>query len=743
MKKITYTLLMAALVCGLSLGITSCKDDDKDDGGKGNNPDDPERVLGPTDTEEAKAAYNWLANMTDIEDFTDDWASKTYEPTIGIESQNQTNARVVVVADIEYAKMNFSSISGIDIDQLSTTQSQTIDGVGTLTWTPSPAGASNLATVDVNTKLIPHLSQIVYCTADQVGDNGGYNGTAFYRFGDVIEDSEGYFWVCVKPAFGTGTAPQQQGYWINILNRDPTNGKNSKNQVPPIPEKNIKKSYNDLKKYNNNTILLPTELNSTKEHVHNLSNLVWALLDPQAYLDAVGDEEDGIGLGGYDYRYNGMKFIQRVAEQWSANDIWQKLFNRTYDQMKQMKQLNFFYNGYHWVRGSTAGVWIARSKGYKQKFTGSKSDDDTLFEMIEKGAGFDIRRYCSDQDQKPECASSGKPGYAPAQQFTDTEGYWVVRQKTSSQLAGTTLHPSVYATLNNTVEVYRYNVAYKKASGNATTVDTEDDIVHPINSKNLVVGHLLGRDGLFYANANDVQRATGQAPLAIVAYISDENSFADKHLHYDSKPFNCLLMALKRFTKAKWSEELYSDSCQVSVLKDYIAEPNYIMDGYDASANLFNGCGKKHDHQVFRIKYSAYDFDDKFDHNENLSQFSDTWFVPSIGQFEMALKSLGGYTWDPTNGFGPRANSSELLKSMRKKFADAGVEKEFEYLIEGNHRYWTSTLADEKNEKGQYTKACTFIFQCFLDKEHTLKYFIDDVTNEHHMLPFLAFRIVR
>ena len=111
MKKITYTLLMAALVCGLSLGITSCKDDNKDDGGKGNNPDDPELVLGPTDTEEAKAAYNWLANMTDIEDFTDDWASKTYEPTIGIESQNQTNARVVVVADIEYAKMNFSSIS--------------------------------------------------------------------------------------------------------------------------------------------------------------------------------------------------------------------------------------------------------------------------------------------------------------------------------------------------------------------------------------------------------------------------------------------------------------------------------------------------------------------------------------------------------------------------------------------------------------------------------------------------------
>ena len=105
-----------------------------------------------------------------------------------MESKNESNTRVVVVADIDHARMNF---------------------------------ASNLATVDVNTKLIPHLSKIVYCTVDQVGDNFGsaYAGTAYYRFGDVVEDSEGYYWVCVKPAFGTGRAPQQQGYWMNILRR--------------------------------------------------------------------------------------------------------------------------------------------------------------------------------------------------------------------------------------------------------------------------------------------------------------------------------------------------------------------------------------------------------------------------------------------------------------------------------------------------------------------------------------------
>ena len=104
MKKNSFNLwLMAALVCGLSLGVTSCKDDDKDDnGGNGSG-----QEVGATETDEAMAAYNWLTNMTDIGEFTDDWASKTYEPTIGVESTSQANTRIVVVADIDYAKMNF------------------------------------------------------------------------------------------------------------------------------------------------------------------------------------------------------------------------------------------------------------------------------------------------------------------------------------------------------------------------------------------------------------------------------------------------------------------------------------------------------------------------------------------------------------------------------------------------------------------------------------------------------------
>ena len=478
MKKQSINLcLLAALLCGLSLTVTSCKDDDDDNGSNG---DESEIVVAPTETEEAKAALNWLANMTNVEEFTDDWASKTYEPTIGVESKNDANTRVVVVANIDYARMNFSSISGIDPDKLSSVQSQTIDGVGTVTWTPSAADANNLATVDVNTKLIPHLSKIVYCTMEQAGDNGStFDGTAYFRFGDVIEDSEGYYWVCVKPAFGTGSAPQQQGYWINILNRDKENGKSSNGVVPDIPKGNICSDYDG--KYNGNTILLPTKLKSTKEMTHNLANLVWALLNPGSYEATVG--YDGIGLGGYDYKYNGKKFCQRVADQWTQKGIWQKLFNRTYEQMKQMKKLNFYYEGYHFtpkihLGSSNLGcATVMGTKKYEPNYvTTYNQDSEKNLEMKEKGAGFDMRRYCSDPDQNADCASSSKAGYAPAQQFTSTTGYWIVRQKTSSDLAGSFLHPSVYINLKNTAEIYRYNAAYGVVVGKDTPVETEDDL---------------------------------------------------------------------------------------------------------------------------------------------------------------------------------------------------------------------------------------------------------------------------
>ena len=137
---------------------------------------------------------------------------------------------------------------------------------------------------------------------------------------------------------------------------------------------------------------------SENKDVHYLSNLIWALLDPAAYHKTVGNSDNAVALGGYEYQYHGEKFLKRVNEQWKKNKIWEKLFNRSYEQMKQFKKLNFFYKGYYWSVGSTADTPLYTSQKYEKtsNSTLGKDKDNGEFEMKEPGAGFDIRRYCSD-----------------------------------------------------------------------------------------------------------------------------------------------------------------------------------------------------------------------------------------------------------------------------------------------------------------------------------------------------------
>lgn len=296
------------------MAVTSCKDDDKDKNGGSGGGSGEEPALTPSETVVAKDAYTWLNILTDLEGFTDDWASKTY---------------------------------------------------------------------------------------------------------------------------------------------DPTTGKSSKGQVPGVPEANIFRTYDNY--YNGNTILLTTGLGSEIDDAHNLTNLIWALLDPAAYHKTVGNSSGAIGLGGYEYQYNGEKFVKRVNEQWIKLGIWEKLFNRSYDQMKQFKKLNFYYKGKYWALGSTGDIPFYTAQKYEKTVnsTLSKDKDKGNYQLKEAGAGYDIRRYCSDPKQNTRCSTSGEPGYAPAQQFSSTQGYWVIRMKKSKDLCGSSTDK--YHNMTNVKETYLYN----------------------------------------------------------------------------------------------------------------------------------------------------------------------------------------------------------------------------------------------------------------------------------------------
>lgn len=69
--------LMAAMVCGLSLAVTSCKDDKNDGGGSSQTAEEQA-------AENAETFWSVAAGLVSPFDVTDEYEDKTFEPTIGM-----------------------------------------------------------------------------------------------------------------------------------------------------------------------------------------------------------------------------------------------------------------------------------------------------------------------------------------------------------------------------------------------------------------------------------------------------------------------------------------------------------------------------------------------------------------------------------------------------------------------------------------------------------------------------------
>jgi hypothetical protein len=464
-------MLMAALVVGLGTSVTSCKDDD-DDEKKENT---PENVTGdPMDTDEAQTAWRWLCALTDVQTLDDDWAKKTYEPTVGVASENNQNTRIVIVSDLKEAKSKFAQIADVETSRLGSEYTASQEGVGKMTWTPSPTGAQNLAEVAVDTKLIPHLQKIVYCTEEQTGQNGWFSdnvtGTAYYRFGDVIrEQSTGYYWVCVRPSFEQ--KDKGDSHWIHVFNSDIGAG---------LPKENILSKYTRVQKYNFNTIMLPTKLKYSREHMTNFSNLIYALLDRDEYATKVGTAGTKNGLGGFDYKYHGVNFLRNVSDSWGKSNstgwtIWRLLFNLTHDQMDMMEGMTFIYQGYQWRVGNTGYVWeftTERKNGFLSEIPGSESGDKKLYNFGGNGGGYDIRRYTS--DPMADKAINGVPG-----QFDNNHCYWVVEYKKGSDLWVNGEY-SPYEKINGCEDIYCYNKATGNQVHDPLVEDDKVKVLYPV-----------------------------------------------------------------------------------------------------------------------------------------------------------------------------------------------------------------------------------------------------------------------
>ena len=679
-KRLNW-LLMATLMVGLGTTITACSDDDNDK----NKSQQPAELADPLDTDEARVAWRWLNQLTSTETLTTDWASKTYEPTVGIASENNALTRIVVCTDLEDARQHFASLADIEEDKLGSEQTVSQGGVGKMTWTPSKAGAQNLAEVTVDTKLIPKLQKIVFCTSEQTGLNGIFSdnvkGTAYYRLGDVVrEEATGYYWVCVRPAFEQGD--KGDSHWIHLFNASPTGNKNG--QKVPFPEANIYSKYNNVNKYKSQTILLPTKLKYDRKHIYNLSNLVWAMINPNLYHTTVGDK--GKGLCGFDYQYHGEKFLANVNNFWDKdyeNDnitVWQKVFGRSRDQMEEFKNTWFFYQGYKWWSGDEATLWVYKSKGYESKVPGSESGDKEDYDMVEDG--FDVKYLAGDPD-----ADDGKP----FDRFQNNNGVWVVEYKTGKELSQTGAYSPI-GPIPGTTEIYRYNAYTKTACGSA--LETETSVKsESFEQDEPQVGYVLGQNGKYYKTREKADAAT--KAIALVVYISPKKSNGVRDAVETGSTYHVIAMGLKDVDADCWADEKLEEYCFTQTADIYFDKVSILLDGLHNTQQLKRGCDvKHHTHPVIQC---LNEYTKQFGHN--LKDVSE-WFIPSAGQLKLAFESMGTklvkdfhYIFQPTIG------DDTALDTVKRFLGD----KADNFVPEKNGRstfYWT---AAESNQYYEWT----------------------------------------
>ena len=472
-SKILTVVLSAFMMMGLGMGVASCSDSDKSDNKPGGE-DEPQVV-----NEQEELGWTLISQLTDEATAPAGWMDKTFEPTIGKAVDGDPYTRVVATNDVETAAARFAELAGnpAGFSEIMTGYSYSLEGVGKLTYKRGSATEPYLAQVDVDLKQVPHLKKILYQTPEQQGNNGSFDGAAYYRFGDVVKDGQGSYWVCVRPSFG----PEGKGdsHWISV-------------STPLSDENTYHYKYKDTDYY------LPTGLGKSLEHMHNLCEMLYAMIYPDKWLSNLSSSPRPKFFHDFDfsknYKYHNIYFWKRVAEAWEANDqaLYAKVFKCSKEKLQAAmddpdKGLNFVYNGYSWKTGWNGGV-------YHAQFTNGTGKESNMHKMKDDGA---VKKYLKDM---PVDFRNG-----PDEKFFDDGRLrFILRYKTGKQLGGGKYHEKT--AISNVVGEYVYNEMHKVNLNDNPEVTTQDGDVHPNQDANDPADVKNPQTGIISKPIADVQR---------------------------------------------------------------------------------------------------------------------------------------------------------------------------------------------------------------------------------------------
>ena len=464
MRKFAFASFLFAALC-----FVSCNPDWLNPDGNADTPSD-ENVF-----------WGVVGQLVDNREITPDYKGKTFKANIGSPDGGDESVRIVSVNSLTAAVDRFNGLTQSSITETTTSYTWQDKRVGSLVWNLT-SDNSSWATVDVSIPSVPSLHKIIYRSPEQGDTNGsvGDNGSAYYRFGDVIkrnrqEDGSPEYWICVRPAFG----PEGKGksHWVS---------------VSPLPMSHIW-PYNSTKAdqqgmpftaSNGMEYGLPTLIGDDVEWHQDLAEMLFAIMYPEEwftnafnlYSTNILGMIDGLRIfndfGRDNLKYHNKEFWKNVQQQWKAKNIVQAVFGVTYDEMAaalnpnnaNAQGLHLLYNGYSWNTTTsnkpklfqlhyTSGEGDKEKNMHKQTKTTVSAQVVTPRNQVESNTNFPLNVFN---------LYLNRPYLSEARFFGDDKPRWIVRYATGEELSNNGNYdpqqPIAGFSKNN--EVYRY---YKDA----------------------------------------------------------------------------------------------------------------------------------------------------------------------------------------------------------------------------------------------------------------------------------------
>ena len=448
-KKVFNYMLLAVMMLGLGITFTSCDD-------KLTEEEKQQKQEQENDRQFLLTSEFWqvVGQLSTAEVLPDDWQNTTFEPGIGQASDKSTTTRIVLTNEAEAAAESFENLTGVELNGL--TAYEWKRDFGSLTYKQLNDGTA-WAEVEVDIKQMPGLKRIVYCTPEQQGLNASVPGTPYYRFGDVIKKNNNgvwEYWVCVRPCFG----PEKKGdmHWMCLGS---------------LPDSHIE-TYTYTKQ--NRQWWWHKSLTTDDEHIKNLSEMTFAILNPDKWADYYESNQKKNMFHDFSYEnisYHNRYFWQLVQMAWNTKlpsednkTVCELLFHRTMGEVQDDEQLNFFYgsaSGPSWrtwyMSMKTASVNLRTKDINNLKFR--ELVKQTVSKSCENDIAFDIREY----------SNWGRPNNS---NFFKSNFYiYPLRCATGKQLLGT--QPNCYQPMDGTngiQDVYVFNKRYNQGTGSTTNM---------------------------------------------------------------------------------------------------------------------------------------------------------------------------------------------------------------------------------------------------------------------------------